>query len=181
MDLKKIYEWADEGMHKKIISEIEKLPKNELSFDLNNQLARAYNNISEYDQAIKLLLSQIYDGKGDAYWNYVIGYAFYHKNDKVQALRHFEKSFDLGRNDTKYWLNRCKLSVNGIDGCELKTLAEIYKDFGLIFRVSPKSKTNTIQIQEIFLKHLAINGMICLIMNKNLQNLIIMIGKMLLV
>ena len=138
MDLKKIYEWADEGMHKKIISEIEKLPKNELSFDLNNQLARAYNNISEYDQAIKLLLSQIYDGKGDAYWNYVIGYAFYHKNDKVQALRHFEKSFDLGRNDTKYWLNRCKLSVNGIDGCELKTIAEIYKDFG--FNISCISK-----------------------------------------
>ena len=138
MDLKIIHEWADKGLHKEIISEVEKIPKDELSFDLNNQLARAYNNISEYDKAIKILLSQIYDGKGDAYWNYVIGYAFYHKNDKAQALRHFEKSFELGRNDTKYWLDRCNLELNGTDNCEILTIAEIYKDFG--FNISCISK-----------------------------------------
>src|SRR5690606_15579141 len=104
MDLKKIYKWSDKREYDKIINEIKKLPEEELSFELNNQLARAYNNVSEYNQAIKTLLSQIYDGKGDAYWNYVLAYAFYFKNDKKQALKHFEKSFELGnKNEAERW------------------------------------------------------------------------------
>ena len=144
MDLKKIYKWSDEGEYDKIINEIKKLPKEELSFNLNNQLARAYNNVSEYDQAIKTLLSQIYDGKGDAYWNYVLAYAFYFKNDKKQSLKHFEKSFELGnkneaeRWNVKYFIARCKIAVNGIDNSELRTIAEVYKDFG--FNISCISK-----------------------------------------
>src|SRR5690606_4022540 len=39
---------------------------------------------------------------------------------------------------TKYWLDRCNLSINGINSCQLRTIADVYKDFG--FNVSCISK-----------------------------------------
>lgn len=129
MDLKKIYKWSDKGKYDKIINTINKLPNSELNFDLKNQLARAYNNIGQYDEAIRILMTQNLEGNNDAYWNYVIGYAFFYKANFEMALNVFEKSFSLGRKDTKDYIDKCKLYISN-NNVEIKVFANKYKEFG---------------------------------------------------
>lgn len=105
-------ELYEDGRHKTIVDSIEELPKSEWNYDIKIHLARAYNNTSEYDKALNILMSEDTKNEKDAYWNYVVGYAYFHKWNYISALNHFEKSFSLGRKDVKNYLTWCKQYIN---------------------------------------------------------------------
>ena len=122
-------ELYESGRHQLIVDSIEELPKIEWNYDVKIHLARAYNNISEYDKALNILLSKSLGGSKDVYWNYVVGYAYFHKKKYNLALKHFEISYDLGRTDVKYYIDLCKQSIKN-SSYKLKILADKYKEFG---------------------------------------------------
>ncbi len=130
MDIKLIHDLADKKKWQVIVDTIERLPKIDLNFDLRMQLARAYNNISDYDEALKVLFSLSEEGELNAYWNFVIGYSYIHKGRYELALKHFKKSFDLGRSDSEEYIEKCKKCINNTK-IELKIIADKYKEFGL--------------------------------------------------
>ncbi|WP_051892450.1 tetratricopeptide repeat protein [Flavobacterium reichenbachii] len=96
MELTELQQWHDSDQHVKIIQTLEALPASDLNYELTNLLGRAYNNTSDYDKAIEILLSQSEKGTEDALWNFRVGYAFYYKNEKDKALPYFQKSVSLG-------------------------------------------------------------------------------------
>ena len=129
MIIKTIHDLSEKKEWRKIIETIESLPRIDITFDLRNQLARAYNNISDYEEALKILFSVSQEGKNDAYWNYVAGYAYFHKEDYELALKHFRNSFSLGKKDVNKWIGWCEKYISN-NKIELKILANKYKQFG---------------------------------------------------
>ena len=93
--------------HNKIVEIIEKLSKNELDFELKNLLGRAYNNLSEYDKAIEILLLEKTKGHNNALWNFRIAYAYFYKSEEEEALSYFQKSSELGDTIAKDFIQDC--------------------------------------------------------------------------
>lgn len=89
-------ELYEDGRHKTIVDSIEELPKSEWNYDIKIHLARAYNNTSEYDKALNILMSEDTKNEKDAYWNYVVGYAYFHKWNYISALNQLF-GFDLDK------------------------------------------------------------------------------------
>jgi hypothetical protein len=102
-----LIKWHNSDNHTKIIDKIEAIPESELNYELKNLLGRAYNNNSEYEKAIKILLTESENGKEDILWNFRVGYAYYHKNEKDKALPYFKKSALLGDEIAKNYEKWC--------------------------------------------------------------------------
>ncbi len=73
--LEKVEKLYDEDKYNQIIALIEGFQGYEKDFDLSGQLARAYNNINEYDKAITLLESFKEEGATDPKWVYRLAFA----------------------------------------------------------------------------------------------------------
>lgn len=86
--------------HEKIIEIIEKIPSDERDVKLFSLLARAYNNIEKYDEALNNLMYIREDSIDDFLWNYRVGYAYYYKGNKENAEIYFKKAYDLDNEDT---------------------------------------------------------------------------------
>ena len=129
MEIYKILELAKNNKWREIIKAIENLPKIDITFEHRNQLARAYNNINDFDEALKILFSRSEEGIIDSYWNYIVAYAYFNKEEFQLALKHFELSQSLGRNDVKEYIDRCKCYFNNKNN-EIKITADKYKKFG---------------------------------------------------
>lgn len=123
-------DFYSQGRHDIIVNSIEELPEAEWNYDVKIHLGRAYNNTSKFEKAINVLLSEKKKGQDDKYWNFVIGYAYFHKNDYKTALEYFEKSFELGRLDVKDYILRSKQGIKNKGGYKIKAIADKYKDFG---------------------------------------------------
>ena len=90
----------EDNEHEKIIDIIKEIPEDERSAELFSLLARAYNNIEKYDEALNNLMYIREEGIDDALWNYRVGYAYYYKGDKENAEMYFKKAYDLNNDDT---------------------------------------------------------------------------------
>ena len=86
--------------HEKIIEIITAIPNEERSSELFSLLARAYNNIGKYDEALDNLMYIREEGIHDALWNYRVGYAYYYNGDKENAEMYFKKAYDFNNEDT---------------------------------------------------------------------------------
>ncbi|WP_239614639.1 Imm51 family immunity protein [Cohnella mopanensis] len=91
--------WFDKGDHQKIIDEIAALPDTEIDYELTGHLARAYNNLDDYDKAISMLLSVQDQGKEDSLWHFRLGYAYYYSGKYEEALQQFEIAYQLNPAD----------------------------------------------------------------------------------
>ena len=69
--------------------------------EMDSELARAYNNLADpgkpegidmFRRAIGLLKRHEEYFEGDHFWNFRMGYAYYHLDQEGIALRYFEKS-----------------------------------------------------------------------------------------
>ena len=58
--------WHAQGQYQKIVDAIEAIPEPARSYDLTGQLARAYNNLAQYDRALALLFSVREAGRDDS-------------------------------------------------------------------------------------------------------------------
>ncbi|GBF74689.1 hypothetical protein PA598K_03051 [Paenibacillus sp. 598K] len=101
--LKKLNVWYGKQKHEAIVAELTTLPEEELDAELIGHLARAHNNIGNYDEAIRLLLTVQEQGATDALWQFRLGYAYYYSDRYQEALPCFEEACRLEPKDA---LNR---------------------------------------------------------------------------
>lgn len=95
----KIDAWTDADEHDKIVEALEQIPPGERDFEATGLLARAYNNLDEYEKALELLDSTAEEGVEDTNWNFRKGYALYYLDRYKEALAHFKKADELTPED----------------------------------------------------------------------------------
>ena len=93
--IEQINELHENDEHEKIIEIIISIPSEERNSEILSLLARAYNNVEKYDEALDNLMYIREEGIDDALWNYRVGYAYYYKGDKEIAENYFKKAYDL--------------------------------------------------------------------------------------
>ena len=108
--------WHENDEYNKIIEAIEALPSNERTPELDSELARAYNNLaatedrSLFKKAIALLKPHEEYFKGDHFWNFRMGYAYYYLDQEYNALPYFEQALAARPNDedTLAFIRSCR-------------------------------------------------------------------------
>lgn len=119
--LKQCQKWHENNEHHKIIEALEGIE--ERTPEMDSQLARAYNNEADHrtpegramlKKAIALLKPHEEYFEGDYYWNFRMGYSYYHLNQEGRSLRYFEKALEArpGDEDTKEFIDRCKKGIS---------------------------------------------------------------------
>lgn len=106
----KVDELHEDDAHEEIARLLEALPEEKRDYDWTCLLARAYNNLSREQEALKLLLSVQDQGQDDPLWHYRIGYTYYYLEREAEALREFERSQELDPDDedTAMFVDWCK-------------------------------------------------------------------------
>jgi Tetratricopeptide repeat. len=89
--LEQIEEWHEEDEHSNIIEAVLDIPDSDRGYELTCLLARAYNNLDEYENALNLLLSVKDEGKYDVLWHFRIGYAYYYLDYLEEAETAFNR------------------------------------------------------------------------------------------
>ena len=93
--------------HQEIIDKIEAFPSEEMNLEIIGILARAYNNVDNYEKALELLKSIEEYGKNTNVWNYRIGYSYYYLDNYLEAKKHFLKAIEIDSSDSDSHLFLC--------------------------------------------------------------------------
>ena len=128
--LKQCQKWHEEDKHLKIVDALEAIPAEELTPEVDMELARAYNNLADPSEpegrkllhrALELMQSHE-EELGDTYsWNFRMGYAYYYLDQEGRALRYFEKALELHpgddpklntRQDMEELIDSCKKGIS---------------------------------------------------------------------
>ncbi|WP_427170525.1 tetratricopeptide repeat protein [Fusobacterium nucleatum] len=96
-----------EEKHQEVIDKIEILPNEEKTSEIVGILARAYNNVDNYEKAIELLKSIEEYEKNTHVWNYRIGYSYFYLDNFLEAEKYFLKAAELNPNDEDSHLFLC--------------------------------------------------------------------------
>ena len=96
-----------EGKHQEIIDKIETLPSEEMNPEIIGILARAYNNVNNYEKALELLKSIEEYEKDTNVWSYRIGYSYYYLDKYLEAKKHFLKAIKIDSTDSDSHLFLC--------------------------------------------------------------------------
>lgn len=96
-----------EGKHQEIIDKIEALSSEEMNSEIIGILARAYNNVDNYEKALELLKSIEEYEKDTNVWNYRIGYSYYYLDNYLEAEKYFLKAVELNPTDSDSHLFLC--------------------------------------------------------------------------
>ena len=89
--LKQLQEWHEQDEYQKIVDAIKAIPKEKWDYDMISHLARAYNNLEKYQDAITLLQSIRIQGLSDPLWHFRMGYAYYYLDEIPLAMEEFEQ------------------------------------------------------------------------------------------
>ena len=93
--------------HQEIIDKIEAFPSEEMNLEIIGILARAYNNVDNYEKALELLKSIEEYEKDTNVWNYRIGYSYYYLDNYLEAKKHFLKAIEIDPTDSDSHLFLC--------------------------------------------------------------------------
>ena len=107
--------WHENEEFQKIIAELEALPAEQRTPELDSELARAYNNAASvedrayFEKAIALLTPHAEHFKGDHLWNFRMGYSYYYLDREDRALPYFEEALAAlpGDADTERMIEGC--------------------------------------------------------------------------
>ncbi len=118
--LKQCQEWHENDEYQKIIDELEAIPTEELTPEMDSELARAYNNQAEpkdrdlFRKALALLKPHAEYFAGDHCWNFRMGYAYFYLDQEGRALRYFEKALEArpGDKDTMELIDWCRKGIS---------------------------------------------------------------------
>ena len=83
--------WHEEDEFQRIADAVSEVPEEEWDYELVSQLARAYNNLGEYQKALELLESVKAEGETDPLWHFRIGYSLYYLDRDQEAKEEFER------------------------------------------------------------------------------------------
>ncbi|MGN7356836.1 SMI1/KNR4 family protein [Paenibacillus sp. SAF-054] len=101
-------EWHEEDEHQRIVDSLEAIPDEERDYEMISLLARAYNNLGLYEEALEQFDHIAEAGKVDALWHYRVGYALYYLKRYEEAARAFRQSDELESGDpnTEFFLRQ---------------------------------------------------------------------------
>lgn len=103
-------QWHEDDEHQRIVDALLAIPENERDYETISRLARAYNNLELYEEALHHFDSIAEAGQHDPLWHYRVGFALYHVKryeDAVQAFRTADQ-LEPGDEDIEYLM---RLSV----------------------------------------------------------------------
>lgn len=112
--LKQLAQWHENDEYQKIVDTILAMPEQDRDYDLTGQLARALNNLGDYETAVEVLLSVENEGGEDPFWHYRLGYAYFYSDMYEQAKEKFERVLELTPEDedARMFLNWCAESLS---------------------------------------------------------------------
>lgn len=101
-------EWHENDEHQQIVDTLIAIPKKDRDYEEISLLARAYNNLGLYEEALDQFEKIAGAGERDPLWHYRIGYTLYHLERYEEAARAFHRSDQLegGDRSTEYYLRR---------------------------------------------------------------------------
>lgn len=139
-------EWHEEDEHHKIVDFLLAIPEEELNYETISSLARAYNNLGLYEEALYQLKNIAETGKLDPVWHYRIGFSLYHLKRYEEAVNAFHRSDQLetGDQSTQYFLRR------SIQKAEKQKREQL--------RLA-KKKTSSLEIAEVEAKNIPFSDM----------------------
>lgn len=100
-------EWHEEDEHQQIVDSLLAIPDEERDYEWMSHLARAYNNLGRYEEALRQFDIISEAGKQDPLWHYRVGFALYHLKRYEEAAQAFSRSDQLepGNENTEYFLS----------------------------------------------------------------------------
>ncbi|WIV17264.1 SMI1/KNR4 family protein [Paenibacillus polygoni] len=106
--IEQLNNWHEEEEYQKIVDLLKTTPDVEQSYEAVSLLARAYNNLGLYKEALHQLENIAEAGKQDPLWHYRVGYSLYHLKRYEEAAQAFHRSDQLetGDQSTEYFLRR---------------------------------------------------------------------------
>ncbi|MDF2658118.1 MAG: glucan biosynthesis protein [Paenibacillus sp.] len=104
--LKQLTRWHKHSEHQKIVSALVEIPETERDYDAVCLLARAFNNLDRYEEAVQQLLIVEGQGRQDPLWHFRLGYAYYYLKRYDEAVHAFGDAdkLDPGDPDTLNFL-----------------------------------------------------------------------------
>ncbi|SYX83914.1 SMI1/KNR4 family protein [Paenibacillus alvei] len=97
-------QWHEDDEHQRIVDTLLAIPENERDYETISRLARAYNNLELYEEALQHFDSIAESGQRDPFWHYRVGFALFHLKryeDAVQAFRTADQ-LQPGDEDVEY-------------------------------------------------------------------------------
>lgn len=100
-------EWHEEDEHQQIVDSLLAIPDEERDYEWISHLARAYNNLGRYEEALCQFDTIAEAGKQDPLWHYRVGFALYHLKRYEEAAQAFSRSDQLepDNENTEYFLS----------------------------------------------------------------------------
>lgn len=97
--LKQLTRWHKHSEHQNIVSAVLEIPETERDYDAVCLLARAFNNLDRYEEAVQQLLIVEGQGRQDPLWHFRLGYAYYYLKRYDEAVRAFGNADKLDPGD----------------------------------------------------------------------------------
>ncbi|GIP16158.1 hypothetical protein J40TS1_18000 [Paenibacillus montaniterrae] len=98
IDNEQLQAWHEDDQHQFIVDAILAIDEAERTLELTGWLARAFNNLGQYEQALELLFL-FPDAERDAVWHYRAGYAYANLAQYEQAVQAFAEANELQPGD----------------------------------------------------------------------------------
>jgi len=107
--LSRIQNWHKHDEHKKILEEIDKIPREFWDYEVTCLYARALNNSGLYEEALNILMNVKTQGRNDGLWNFRFGYSLYFLGREEEASEYIRRAIELGDDtrDTRDLLKAC--------------------------------------------------------------------------
>lgn len=107
-------EWHEAEEHQRIVDTLLTIPEEERNYEAVSRLARAYNNLERYEEALEQFALIAEPGQQDPLWHYRVGYALYYMCRYEEATKAFGTADKLepGDSDTE-WMLRSSLRKAG--------------------------------------------------------------------
>ncbi|WP_178022113.1 SMI1/KNR4 family protein [uncultured Paenibacillus sp.] len=106
--LDQLNEWYEADEHQRIVDALLAIPDEERNYETISHLARAYNNLGFYEEALSQFDHISEAGKQDPLWHYRVGFALYYLKRYEEAAQAFRRSDQLepGIQNTEYFLRQ---------------------------------------------------------------------------
>ena len=104
--IEQLNQWHEEDEHQRIVDSLLAIPEEEREYEVVSRLARAYNNLGLYEEALNQFEKISEAGQHDPLWHYRVGFALYHLKRYEDAAQAFSTSDKLEAGDqrTELWL-----------------------------------------------------------------------------
>lgn len=88
--IEQLDQWHEDDEHQQIVDTLLAIPEGERDYETVSRLARAYNNLGLFEEALRHFDKIAESGKNDPLWHYRVGFALYYLKryeEAAQALR----------------------------------------------------------------------------------------------